>query len=154
MKIAIVIWGVQNSGKSSTFKGIVHNYSEKQITQMRRGWQRLFLNSKFKCLKLDSYFFPASPTESETNLENYFKSPNFMPQVLFLAEQINGKNASNTKAFLHTNGYSVFDYFLSNTNGRDIWDRFDNLTEQMKLKARADEIIMDIRDFIKKNQII
>jgi hypothetical protein len=154
MKIAIIIWGVQNSGKTASFRGIVHNYSEKRIQQMRRGWQRLFLNSNFRYLNLDSYFFPASPTETRLNLVDHFSSWNHNPDVLFIAEQINGQSAINTTTFLNNNSYQILNYTLSNITGSGTWDRFDNTTEQIKLKSRADEIIDDIRAFIRTNQIV
>ena len=154
MRIAIVIWGVQNSGKSSSFKGIIHNYSNKQISQMKRGWQKLFLNSIFTYLNIDSYFFPSSPTETGLNLEDHFNIWGWIPDVIFVAEQINGRNAPHTTSFLNNNGYQVMSYTLSNINGQGVWDRFDTTNEQTKLKARADEIINDIRAYIRANRIV
>lgn len=76
------------------------------------------------------------------------------PKVVFIAEQVNGKNAPDTMSFLTTNGYHILQHNLSNQNGTGIWDRFSASDKQSKLDARADEIISDIRAFISSNSII
>lgn len=118
---------------------------------MRRGWQRFYLNPKFTHLNLDAYLLPASPTESNEDISTMLKGKT--PDVLFLAEQINGSQVTETLRFLKPN-YYILEYTLTNQNGNGIWDRFDSLNKQAKLKARADEIIEDVRAFISTNGII
>ncbi len=154
MRLAILIFGVQNSGKTSTFKKIVHNYNGKQISQMRMGWQRIFLTPSFKYLKLDAYFLPSSPTEKRTLIKELLPSQNWIPNVLFIAEQLNGSNLQNTLNFLNKNNFNILQYTLSNQVEQGAWDRYDSSTENTKLSARADEIIMDIKSFISSNGII
>lgn len=152
MRLAILIWGIPDSGKTSTFKAIVQHYSGKKVpSRMRRGWQRFYLNPKFTHLNLDAYLLPASPTESNEDISTMLKGKT--PDVLFLAEQINGSQVTETLRFLKPN-YYILEYTLTNQNGNGIWDRFDSLNKQAKLKARADEIIEDVRAFISTNGII
>ncbi|MHC9087455.1 hypothetical protein ACXIHB_01960 [Tenacibaculum sp. IMCC1] len=152
MKLAIVIEGHQNSGKTSTIKELINSYGNKSISQMKRGWQKLFLNSIFKYLKLDIYCVPASP--SETNIELIKRFPNWVPEVLIVAVQPNGQHYSSSMSFLTNNNYQILKYSLTNNNGNLDWDRFDSSTKQNKLSNRADEIIFDIRSFINNNNLI
>lgn len=152
MKLAIVIEGNQNSGKTSTIKELVNIYGNKSVSQMKRGWQRLFLNKIFEYLKLDVYCVPASPSETGIELKKRF--PNWMPEVLIVAVQPNGQYYSSSYNFLNTNSYHILSYKISNVKGTKDWDRFDNITKSTKLGNRANEIIMDIRKFINTNGLI
>ena len=152
MRLAILIIGVQNSGKTTTIKHLVNSHSDKSLSVMRAGWQSIFLNSTFKYLKLNFFCVPASPTETKTKLSKRF--PNFLPEVLIVAEQLNGANYSSTLNFLNTNNFTVIAYNLSNTIGKSDWDKFDNTSKSIKLINRTNQIISDIKQFLRINNIV
>lgn len=64
MKLAIIIEGVQNSGKTSTILHFVNQYRSKQVIKMRSGWKNLFLNQSFQSLEIKTYIISSSPSES------------------------------------------------------------------------------------------
>lgn len=152
MKLAILIQGEQNSGKTSTIRELINLQSDKSVSNMRRGWQRIFLNKQFKYLKLDVYCVPASP--SETNIKLGDRFPKWMPEVLIVAEQPSGKHYSDTINFLNNNNYNVLNFAISNTNGNSDWERFTNSDRTIKLGNRTNHIVSEIRQFIAINNLI
>lgn len=152
MKIVILIEGEQNSGKTSTIKEIINNHSKNTISVMRRGWQRIWLNSQFPYLNMDVYCVPASPSETNIKLTDRFAQ--WMPDVLILAEQRNGQHYSNTYSFLTRNNYIILRYQLTNSYGKGDWERFDNSNKSIKLNNRANAIINDLRLTIRNNNLI
>ncbi|MGH2664832.1 hypothetical protein [Flavobacterium sp.] len=152
MRLAILIIGVQNSGKTSTIKHLVNTHSDKSLNVMRAGWQSIFLDSSFKYLKLNFFCVPASPTETKKMLSIRF--PSFIPEVLIIAEQLGGANYPDTISFLNRNNFAVATYNLSNSIGTSDWDKFDNTNKSVKLNNRTNQIINDIKLFIKTNNII
>ena len=153
MRLAIVIEGSQNSGKTSTIKNLVNCYGNKNISQMKRGWQRIFLNNSFQYLKLNFYCVPASPSETGIELKKRFNNI-WIPEVIIVALQPNGKHYSSSNVFLTNNNYSILRYRINNSNGNSDWDRFNNNTKVRKLNNRANQIIGDIRQFINNNNLI
>ncbi|GGB65131.1 hypothetical protein GCM10007424_01300 [Flavobacterium suaedae] len=154
MRLAILIVGEQNSGKTATIRNLINLYSRKSLTVMRRGFSWLFLNQDFKCLELVTYCVPASPTETGIDLKDRFQDWDNIPQTLIVAEQLNGNKYHNTLNFLNTKGYHILRYDLSNSNGSGIWDRFNRETETIILDTRANQIIDDVKVLIKTNGII
>lgn len=152
MKLAILIIGEQNSGKTSTIKHLVNANSNKSLSVMKAGWQSIFLNQAFKYLKLILFCVPASPTETKKPLSVRFAG--FIPEVLIVAEQLNGLNHQNTDSFLISNNYTVLRYNIDNIIGSSDWQRFDRNNELLKLNNRTNEIINDIKKFIITNQIV
>jgi GTPase SAR1 family protein len=152
MKLAIVIEGDPNSGKTSTIRSLINSYGGKRIRMMRIGWQRLYLNPIFKYLKLDIYCIPSSPSETGIKLIDRFKD--WMPEVLIIALQPNGKNYLNSQSFLKNNSYFVLTYSILNQNGILDWERFDNNNKSIKLGGRSNEIINDIRLFINNHKLV
>lgn len=152
MKLAILIIGEQNSGKTSTIKHLVNTWGDKSLIVMKAGWQSVFLNSTFKYLKLIFFCVPASPTETNKPLSIRFSE--FIPEVLIVAEQLNGSNYQNTNSFLISNNYTVLRYDIDNIIGTLDWQRFDRSNELLKLNNRTNEIINDIKKFITTNQIV
>ncbi len=152
MKIAVLIVGNQNSGKTSTIRALINTQSKNSISIMRRGWQRIWLNSQFKYLNLDVYCVPSSPSETNIKLSDRFAQ--WMPDVLILAEQTNGQHYSDTYTFLTQNNYLVLNYQITNSNGTGDWERFDNSNKLMKLNNRVNTIINDLKITIRNNNII
>ena len=88
MKLAILILGVQNSGKTSTIKHLINTHSTKTLSIMRAGWNIIYFNSSFMSLRLNFFCVPASPTETNKKLSFRFTTP--LPTVLIVAEQSGG----------------------------------------------------------------
>ncbi len=152
MKIAILIEGEQNSGKTSTIKELVNRHSDKNNFVMRRGWQRLFLNPEFRYLNLETYCVPASPSETNIKLSDRFEK--WMPDVLILAEQLNGQHSTNTNSFLTQNNYTILRYAISNIDGNSDWERFNISDKSLKLTNRVNSIMSDLRNVITSNNLI
>lgn len=112
MKLAIVIEGVPNSGKTSTIRELINSYGNRTLRVMRRGWNRIFLNRNFTYLKLDFYCVPASP--SETNIELNQRFADWRPDVLIVALQINGQHYLSSQNFLNNNNYNILRYSIVN----------------------------------------
>src|SRR5262245_17929263 len=141
MKLAVLIVGEQNSGKTSTIKYLINTYDHKSLSIMKAGWQSIFLNSIFKSLKLNFFCVPASPTETGIDLSERFKDWGWIPEVIIVAEQLNGSKYSNTIDFLKVNNYHVIRFDIDNKGGVQDWQRFDKTNEVLKLKNRANQII-------------
>lgn len=93
MKLAIIIEGFQNSGKTSTILHFVNQYQTRTLKQVRAGWQNLFINgSVFSTLKINPYIISSSPSESGIQLSKRFQNWTGLPDILILAEQLNGKH--------------------------------------------------------------
>jgi len=152
MKLAIVIEGEQNSGKTSTIRAMINLFTGRKLVQMKRGWQQIFLNPTFKSLKLNCYCIPASPSETGIKIGDRLKG--FTPRILIVAEQPSGQYFSDTYNFLNANGYSIETFSIHNTIGRSTWERFDVSSQSAKMKARADEILNSIKLFLKTNSIV
>lgn len=154
MKLAILIEGDRDSGKSSTIKEFINIFGNKNIKQMKRGWQRIYLNPDFKNLKLHVYCVPASPSETNITLSQRFNSWTYLPNVLIVAVQPNGQHCQNTKDYLHNHNYNILPFPITNVDGIEDWKRFDNKSKQNKLTNRAGDINQKIRQFIKGNNIV
>ena len=154
MRLAILIVGEQNSGKTSTIKHLINTYGFKTLSVMRAGWNQIFLNSVFKSLRLHFYCIPASPTETGIDLSERFSSWHNLPEVLVVAEQLHGSKLSSTLSFLAANGYHVERFDINNVKGVSNWERYDLTTEKMKLDNRANDIIQQIKSFIISRRII
>ncbi|WP_029298729.1 hypothetical protein [Chryseobacterium hispalense] len=155
MKLAIIIEGVQNSGKTSTILHFVNQYQNRTLKQLRAGWQNLFINaSVFSTLRIIPYIISSSPSESGVELGQRFQNYKGLPDILILAEQLNGKHQLDTEAFLINNGYNIIKHQINNINGSSDWERFDKSNKLVKLTNRSNEIMLDITSFIKNNNII
>ena len=147
MKLAIVIKGEQNSGKTTTIRELIRLRGGKNISRIKRGFQRLILDKKLICLKLDVFCIPSSPSEQNNPLSNQF--PNWKPDVLLVAEQPNGRHFKNTYDFLKENHYEILKFTIHNQAGDSIWERFNNDSKDVKLRDRVTDIIYSINDFVK-----
>lgn len=155
MKLAIIIEGGQNSGKTSTIKYFVNQYQNRQLKQLRSGWQNLFINpSLFSTLRINPYIIPSSPSESNKLLSQRFLNWKGLPDIVILAEQQNGRHQVNTESFLRSNGYHIIKHLINNVSGNSDWERFDKSNEKIKLTNRSNQIMFDITNFIKTNNII
>ena len=154
MRLAIIIEGSQRSGKTSTIKELIRLFGFKNLKQMKAGWQQIYLNPIFKSLRLIFYCIPASPSETDFPLTERFEDWKNLPEVLVIAEQIGGKHAANTMAFLATNHYHITTFTILNSNGSHHWEKFTNTSKNSKLSKRCDDIIDFIKTYIKTNSII
>lgn len=152
MRLAILIVGAQNSGKTTTIKHLIRSYNGRTLKVMKAGWKDIFLNPLFKSLKLNFYCIPASPTETDFKLS--LRCANWFPEVMVIAEQTSGANYADTINFLITNGYTILRYDIINSNGTLDWERFNSSDMNLKLDNRANQIVVEIKNFLKSNGII
>lgn len=109
-KLAVIIVGTQNSGKTTTIKYFDHEYDEyKRLKKQCRAGGRLLVLHKNSLRALFSYiyFVPASPTETKKSLKGRLKK--WRPEMILIAEQIDKGESwnrySETKNFLESEGY-------------------------------------------------
>ena len=73
---------------------------------------------------------------------------------MVIAEQTSGANYADTINFLITNGYTILRYDIINSNGTLDWERFNSSDMNLKLDNRANQIVVEIKNFLKSNGII
>ena len=152
MRLAILIVGLQNSGKTSTIKHLISAYNGRTLKIMKAGWKDIFLNPLLKSVRLNFYCIPASPTETKIKLS--VRCATWFPEVLIIAEQTGGANYADTISFLTTNHYHVHRYDILATGGPADWERFNVGNMTVKLDNRANQIVADIKNFLKTNGIV
>lgn len=154
-KLAIVIVGEQCSGKTSTLR-VYSDYYVKEVGSFKKGWRYGLTPFKpqFWAIKVFTYILPASPTETKIPLSLSIEPKNdeeWFPELLLMAEQFNGGEYPNTIHYLMKNEYHIKEYFISDTIGNGIWDRWnedDEFRKDSKLMQRREEIAKYIREFI------
>lgn len=154
MRLAILIVGLQNSGKTSTIRHLISLYNGRSLKIMKAGWKDIFLNSIFKSLRLDFYCIPASPSETKVELSTRFAKWAWLPETLIVAEQAGGIHYASTINFLNSNGYHILRYDILNSNGPADWERFNKGNMAGKLDNRANQIVSDIKQFLKVHGVI
>lgn len=152
MKLAIVIEGSQNSGKTSTIKHLISQQRGWAVRNMKKGFQAIFLDKNFKALKLHLYCLPASPSETGKTIGGLL--PTRRPSAIIVAEQPGGKQYTNTFKFLEENDYTILKYSISEDKNNYPWSKFDNADKDEKLEKRTQQIVCDIKYFIRTNNII
>lgn len=151
-RLAIVIVGVPNAGKTTTLKEFCNTYYRKRVTTFKVGWRfglEIF-KGRYSGVRIDGYFIPASRTERHEYLEEQYEKVGWDPDFIFMAEQLNGSAYSDSIHFLMNNGFQVKEFYLSNIEGDGVWDRWRNdLEMNAKLLQRTEEIADYVRSFIK-----
>lgn len=146
MKLAIVIEGNQNSGKTTTIKHLISQQRGWAVRNMKKGFQTIFLDKNFKALKLHLYCLPASPSETGKTIGELL--PNRRPSAIMIAEQPGGKQYANTFKFLEETDYTILKYSISEDKNNYPWSKFDNADKDEKLEKRVNQIIDDIKDLL------
>jgi len=154
MRLAILVIGLQDSGKTSTIKHLISLYNGRSLKVMRAGWKDIFLNSIFKSLRVHFYCIPASPSETDMELTTRFAEWTWLPETLVIAEQAGGRHYTSTINFLTANGYHILRYDILATSGTSDWERFNTGNMTAKLGGRANQIVADIKGFLRINGII
>jgi GTPase SAR1 family protein len=150
-RLAIILLGAQNTGKTSTLKEYSYYYFHKKVSTFKKGW-RIGVSPfkpKFHTIKIFAYFLPGSPTETKIPLADTIEPLDWYPDVLLMAEQLNGAEYQNTISYLRTHRYHIQEFRLSDKNGIDIWDRWSSKTEETtKLLYRREAVANYIRNYI------
>lgn len=156
-RLAVILVGAQNSGKTTSIKYFDHEYDEyKRLKkQCRAGGRSLLLHKKsLRALFSYIYFVPASPTETKKSLKSRLKE--WRPEMILIAEQIdkgeNWNRYKETKDFLDFEGYEVVEILIGDDARDDIWKKWKESKFEDTMKKRAELIGNHFRIFI-KNQI-
>ncbi|CAA0259840.1 hypothetical protein [Tenacibaculum maritimum] len=147
-KLAILIVGHQNSGKTTTIKYFDKVYDENETLKRycRVGWRHLQLfKGKLYAIFSLIYFIPASPTETQKPLKK--RLGKMLPELLLMAEQKNGKEYNNTIEFLNENNYKIIEFYTKD-NSNEIWKEWNNKTFEDLMNKRATAIGNEFREFI------
>jgi hypothetical protein len=150
-RLAIIIVGEQNSGKTTTLKSYCDYYYE-FVNTFKPGWRRTVVpfRPKFETIKIIPFVLPWSPTEKKIPLAKTINIK-WLPDVLLMAEQFNGAEYSNTVHFLMKHEYYIKEFNLSNVEGDGVWDRWkkgNKLQEDGKIIQRREEVAECIRQFL------
>ncbi len=147
-KIAILIVGNQNSGKTTTIKYFDKTYDENEKLKRycKKGWRYLELfKGKLHAVLSLVYFIPASPSETQKPLKTYLKK--MRPELLLVAEQKYGKEYNNTVTFLNENNYKIVEFHTKDETNQ-IWKKWNNKNFENLMEKRAVEIGNAFREFI------
>lgn len=152
-KLAVVLVGSQNSGKTTTIKAFDEQYGEvKGKTYCKAGRRYLQLH-KLKALYTYIFFVPASPTETNYSLEKRLNKINPVkprPEMILMAEQLKGHAYDSTIKFLKSEGYHIEEIIIGHGGSTIPWKRWDASNKNLLLKNRANEIADIFREFIEK----
>lgn len=151
-RLAIVIIGEQNSGKTSTLREY-SDYYHKPVNTLKKGFRYGVtpFKPKFWSVKIFTYILPSSPTESGIPLKDTIDPHDWYPDLLLMAEQTNGVQYSKSIHYLMGNEYHVKQFNISKNIGNEVWDRWNDGDVSMmkaKLLQRREEIAEYIRKFI------
>lgn len=151
-KLAILIIGEQNSGKTTTLRSY-SDYYHKPVSTLKKGfrWDIAPFRPKFEAVKMWAYLLPSSPTESNIPLADTVDPIEWYPDLILMPEQLNGNEYSNSIHYLMANEYEVKEYNISNYIGDGIWDRWkdgDKFRMEAKLLQRREEIADYIRSYL------
>lgn len=149
-RLAIIIVGNQNSGKTTTLKHYCNRYYHTQVSTFKQGWRHGFMPfaNKYLGVKIIPYFLPSSRTEKAEPIQEIISSLDWMPDFLFMAEQLNGAQYANTIHFLRSNNYHIKEFTLGNSNPDSIWHHYTSNNEMMILNHRTEQIADYVRSFI------
>ena len=138
-RIAVIIWGFRNSGKTTTIRHLV-------------GVSKRLCNCNFKILNIQNteievFVEGQSPSEKDQTLEElihvYYKKDG-LPNNIIVAEQINGKNAGSTINFLIKNQYKI-NFFVIQKPESYNKTHWDYNSKAIPSKIDLDKRIDDIR---------
>lgn len=136
-RTAVIIWGLRNSGKTTTIKHLLDN------TKALRN--RVYKIRITIDIEIEVFIQGESPSEKDQTLEELLVSccKEGLPDRIIVAEQINGKNAGSTLEFLIKNKYRIA-FFVVQMPGRHNathWDYNPNNTpDEIILNKRAEDI--------------
>lgn len=154
-RIAVVLVGTQNSGKTTTIKHFDSMYDEWGRTkkQCKAGWRYLRLHkSILNDLITQVFFIPASPTETGVSVEKRLKGK--CPDFLLIAEQIDKGEKHNrykeTIDFLRNEGYEIIEILIGDDGTNPVWQKWDNERFAETMAIRGREIGDLFREFIKR----
>jgi GTPase SAR1 family protein len=148
-RLAIILVGNQNSGKTTTLKYYCNSYRHHQVGVFKQGWRHNItpFADKFYGVRISAYFLPSSRSEKATPLKETFDSLDWWPDFLFMAEQLNGAEYNNTIRILRENDYHIKEFILDNKNMDSIWHYYDPVDENLFLQYRKEAIAEYVRQF-------
>jgi len=151
-KLAILLVGAQNTGKTSTLREYCEYYENIPLgSRFRKGWRWRIapFRPKYEAVKIVTYFVQSSPTESNKPLSESIDPLEWFPDLLFVSEQLGGLQYENTITYLRANDYHIHEFVLSNADGIGVWDRWTTVADRdTKLLYRREEIADYVRGFI------
>lgn len=151
-RLAIILVGARDTGKTSTLKEYSEYYHNKSVDTFRKGWRHGLapFRPQFWTIKTSTYILPGSPTETNLPLKDTIEPLEWYPDILLMAEQLAGKEYINTINYLRIHHYHIVEFTLSNSVGSGIWDRWGTKAEEtLRLLYRREAIADCIRNFIK-----
>jgi len=152
-KLAIIIVGKPNAGKTTTLKHFHDSYYYKKPKYLRQVLRRDFspFNYTFIGLKIIAFFLPSSRTETEKSLKETFVKINlgWYPDFIFMAEQLDGDEYDNTIKYLRQKEYHIKEFVITDTNPDSTWRFYDKIDCKNIQLHRTEQIADYVRNFIK-----
>lgn len=152
-RLALVVEGAPNSGKTTTLHAFVKQYSESG-PRPKAGWKPLWLNPRFNALQVWFYRIYSSASECNRSLEERLPQVDWLPGCIMIALQPDGDRAAETIQFLQENNFRIERFPLSNMEGNNLWDRFNENNRAERLQARAEEMMRRTCNFIRDYNLI
>ena len=154
-RLAIILVGEQNSGKTSTIRQFNDFYSQKSVTTLKKGFRYNIspFKPKYMAIKIAAYILASSPTESNIPLKDSIDPIGWLPDFIIMPEQTNGMEYSNSIHYLMSNEYELKEFAISDIVGDGVWDKWqtgDTFIEEAKLFYRRELIAEYIREFLIK----
>jgi hypothetical protein len=163
-KLAIVIVGIRNAGKTTTLRHFCNAYHNKTVhKRFRRSWKYGLMpfRDKTDAIKIDGYFLTSSPSEVRIPLQTTINK-GFRPDFLFMAEQYNSDYYADSIRCLWNNGYHVKEFFIDhnipteksriklddNCIYNTVWRKYDKVDELLFHSQRTEQIAEYVRLFI------
>ena len=149
-RLAIILVGAQNSGKTSTLKEYSDHYYG-PVATFKKGWRHGLspFKPKFLTVKVSAYVLPSSPTETRIPLSITLDALDWWPDIILMAEQDGGSEYINTINELRGKDYHIKTFGLTSTVGVETWVRWElKGDEAERLKYRREDIADYIRNFI------
>lgn len=149
-RLAIIIVGEQNSGKTTTLRNYHDIYNHDIPQTFKQGWRHNFhpFKNTYWAVKVDAYFLPSSRTEKDVSLEEVLDAYEWFPPFLFMAEQLNGSQYDNTIRYLRTHEYHIKEFRTTNDNEDSLWHLYNKADEAMIQKLRSEQIADYVRNYI------
>jgi len=119
---------------------------------MVSGWKDIWLNPEFDSLKVGIKFLSSSCSEIKKKITHRLNGE--IPTILWVAVQANGFLKDDTLEFIRNNYPERIEKILTNIEGENIWDRFNEQNQEEILRERANNIVMELREIISKEEII
>ena len=162
-KLAIIILGDSDTGKSSLLKELVKNHSTNNngndVEKANKGTRKLFFNSD-KSLTQDAYIIFSSLSEDEkfenkevSDIKQFINQSSDKPfdniKVIIYPDHPNTDIYEMNKAFLENEKFKVIEFEISDSNKLKHWHYNESELVEKDVEKRVEDIIKCVKGYSK-----